>query len=92
MTRSSRVSAAALCLTLFLSGGVLAQSTAAITGVVVDTDGAVIPGADIAVRNTRTGESFNSASSSQGVFTFPAMITGVYSVTVSLQGFRPMGF
>ena len=36
-----------LAATLTTGSGVLAQSTASITGVVVDTDGAVIPGAGL---------------------------------------------
>jgi len=80
----------AALITLAASSGAFAQgsSTASISGVVVDTDGAVIPGADVVVKNVRTGETFTSVSSGQGVFTVPALITGTYSVTVSLQCFK----
>ena len=83
------VSAVVLAL-LVVGGSAFAQgsSTASISGVVVDTDGAVIPGADVVVKNLRTGESFSTVSTGQGVFTVPALITGSYSVTVSLQGFK----
>lgn len=75
---------------LVSSAGAWAQgsSTASITGVVVDADGAVVPGADIVVKNNRTGEVFSTVSTGQGVFTIPALVTGSYTVTVSLQGFR----
>ena len=84
-----RVVAAGL-FALITSIGSFAQgsSTAAISGVVVDTDGAVIPGASIVVKNTRTGESFNTVSSGAGTFSIPALITGTYSVSVSLEGFK----
>ena len=84
-----RVLAAAL-VTVLASTSAFAQgsSTASIGGVVVDTDGGVIPGADIVVKNTRTGETFTTVSSSTGVFSIPAIITGTYEVTVSLQGFK----
>ncbi|MGQ0732862.1 MAG: carboxypeptidase regulatory-like domain-containing protein [Acidobacteriota bacterium] len=55
---------------------------------VVDTDGGVIPGADVVVRNERTGEVFSAVTSGQGVFSVPSLITGTYSVTVSIQGFK----
>jgi len=75
---------------LTFSAGALAQgsSTASIGGVVVDADGAIVPGADIVVKNNRTGEVFTTVSSDRGVFTVPALVTGSYTVTVSLQGFR----
>ena len=65
-----------------------ASSTASISGVVVDTDGGVLPGADVVVKNVKTGETFPTVSSDRGVFSVPALITGTYSVTVSLQGFK----
>src|SRR5215475_2407668 len=82
--------AAAVLVALAVAGGAFAQgsSTASVSGVVVDTDGAVIPGADVSVKNDRTGETFTTVSSAQGVFSVPALITGTYSVTVSLTGFK----
>jgi hypothetical protein len=70
--------------------GAFAQgsSTAGISGVVVDSDGAVIPGATVTVRNVKTGELFHTVTSGEGVFAVPALITGTYSVTVSLEGFK----
>ena len=40
------------------------------------------------VRNASTGVSFATVTSGQGVFSVPALNTGTYSVTVSLQGFK----
>src|SRR5918993_625641 len=77
----------ALCI-LLGSTGAFAQSTAAITGVVVDADGAVVPGATVIVKNNATGETFNAVTSGQGAFTIPSMVTGTYTVTVSLEGFK----
>ena len=56
-----------------------ASSTASISGVVVDADGGVIPGADVIVKNTKTGETFTTVSSDRGVFAVPALITGTYT-------------
>jgi hypothetical protein len=82
--------AAAVLVALALAGSAFAQgsSTASISGVVVDDAGAVVPGADVVVKNERTGETFTTVSSGQGVFSVPALITGTYSVTVSLTGFK----
>lgn len=84
-----RVVAAGL-FALVTTVGAFAQgsSTASISGVVVDTDGAVIPGASIVIKNTKTGESFTTVSSGAGTFSIPALITGTYSVSVSLEGFK----
>jgi hypothetical protein len=68
----------------FAQGG----STSAIGGVVVDTDGGVIPGATVVVKNTRTGTTFTAYSGPRGRFSVPAVPTGTYSVTVSLEGFK----
>jgi hypothetical protein len=85
-----RVVAAGLLALITSAGGAFAQgsSTASISGVVVDTDGAVIPGATIVVKNIKTGESFNTVSSGAGTFSIPALITGTYTVSVSLEGFK----
>jgi Carboxypeptidase regulatory-like domain len=84
-----RLTAAIVCL-LIARSPAFAQgsSTASISGVVVDSDGAVVPGANVVVRNVGTGETFNTVTSGQGVFNVPAIITGSYTVTVSLEGFK----
>jgi hypothetical protein len=79
-----------MMLMTLMSVDALAQggSTATITGIVVDSDGGVLPGADVVVKNNGTGETFTTVTSGQGVFTVPSMITGTYTVTVSLEGFK----
>lgn len=79
-----------LFLALVLSVSAFAQgsSTASISGVVVDRDGGVIPGATIVVTNTKTGETFNAVSTGAGTFSVPALITGTYTVSISLEGFK----
>src|SRR5262245_49201900 len=63
-------------------------STAAITGVVVDSGGAVIPGATVTVKNNGTAETFNTVSTERCVFSVPSLVTGTYTVTVTLEGFK----
>ena len=59
-----------------------------LSGTVVDTQGAVIPGADVKAKNTGTGIENNVVTGSDGSFTIPSLPGGVYAVTVSLQGFK----
>ena len=63
-------------------------TTTSLTGTVVDTSGAVIPGADVKVKNAGTGAEFTAVSSEHGTFSIPALPPGTYTVTVSLMGFK----
>src|SRR5947209_3501427 len=59
-----------------------------LSGTVVDSSGAVIPGADVKIKNNGTGIENNTITASDGGFTIPSLPGGVYSVTVSLTGFK----
>jgi hypothetical protein len=59
-----------------------------LSGTVVDSSGAVIPGADVKIKNNGTGAEFNVVSASDGGFTVNGLSGGSYSVTVSLLGFK----
>lgn len=61
--------------------------TGAIAGTIVDTTGAVIPGATIVARNVATGVSTTRTASGAGVYNIGSLIPGVYTVTVSFNGF-----
>jgi hypothetical protein len=80
----------ALLLVVFTSAGASAQGSffTSLSGVVVDSSGAVIPGADVKVKNTGTGSETTVVSGSDGGFTIPSLTGGTYSVTVSLMGFK----
>lgn len=62
--------------------------SSALNGVVVDGQGAVVPGATIEVRNQATGVSETVISNASGAFAVPALSPGLYTVTVSLSGFK----
>jgi hypothetical protein len=80
---------AALAAALFVMAGAPAfGQTSTLSGVVVDTAGGVIPGADVVIRHNATGVTTSSVSNSEGVFSFPGVQTGTYTVTVTLQGFK----
>jgi hypothetical protein len=59
-----------------------------ITGVVTDAAGALTPGATIRATNVRTAASRAATSSRAGVYTVPGLSPGIYTIDVSLPGFR----
>ncbi len=78
-----------LALLLFASAASLtAQSvTGTITGTVTDSTGAVIPGAKVTAKETATGVTHNAATNSAGIFTFPELQPGSYSLSATAPGF-----
>lgn len=58
-----------------------------ITGQVRDPTGAVIPGAEITIRNVATGVTTALKANSDGTYQALALIPGTYSVEVSAPGF-----
>jgi hypothetical protein len=80
----------ALLLSLcFWSTFVFAQvTTSTLTGTVADESGAVIPGASVTVKNLATKFSRTIPSNGSGVFVFPGLNSGDYSVSISYKGFK----
>jgi len=65
-----------------------ATTTSSLSGTVVDSSGAVIPGADVLAKNNATATEYRMVSDSGGRFTAAAIPPGTYTVTVSLTGFK----
>ncbi|HEY0873418.1 MAG TPA: TonB-dependent receptor [Vicinamibacterales bacterium] len=63
-------------------------TSSAISGVVVDSGGGVIPGAAVIIKHNATGVTTESVSNAEGVFSFPGLPIGTYTVTVTLEGFK----
>src|SRR5438045_6265721 len=63
-------------------------NTASRSGTVVDTSGGVIPGASISVKNDATGVELNTVTDDKGIFLFPAIQPGTYTLTTTLMGFK----
>ena len=59
-----------------------------ISGVLVDPQGAIVPGAEVKVVNMDTGETAAGTTDSAGLFRFNLLSVGKYRVEVSKQGFR----
>lgn len=83
-----RTAIRALALCLALASAAFAQSNAAITGVVQDGSGAVVPSATIEVTNELTGLQWTSQSNESGRFNITRLPVGDYRVRARLDGFK----
>jgi hypothetical protein len=63
------------------------SGSATITGSVTDPSGAVVPGAQVTIRNTDTGIERNTVTSDAGVYTAPFLPPGHYEVRAVMAGF-----
>src|SRR5690348_1466264 len=80
--------AAALVGVLALTGSALAQTVrGSISGNITDPTGAVIPNAKVAAKNTQTGATLNTVSSSVGSYRFPSVPLGTYDIVATAAGF-----
>ena len=76
----------ALSLTAFAQAG----PAGALTGVVQDQNGSVLPGVAVEVRNAGTGLVRSATTADDGRWTVPALPVGAYEVTYTLAGFKPL--
>ena len=53
-----------------------------------DTTGGVLIGASVTVTNTQTGFTRTDQANSAGIYVFPNLFPGVYTVRVEMDGFR----
>ena len=91
MNRSLRCAAALLGCSMLLGTHILqAQTTdGSITGVVSDSTGAVIPDATLIVQNVDTGVTAHTTSNGSGVYLFPSLVPGKYTLRAEKQSFKP---
>ncbi len=61
--------------------------TGAISGLVTDSSGAVVPGATVTLTNTTTSQERVTGTDSSGVYSFPNIPPGVYALEVKKEGF-----
>src|SRR2546423_2264773 len=82
------------CLSLFtvlaLVSVAIAQvtTTGRLTGVVTDTQGAVIPKAEVVAVSNQTKQEFKSTAGDEGSWAIPSVPNGTYTVTVSAPNFK----
>ncbi len=76
-------------LLLLASAVTLAQtSTSLISGTVRDNTGAVVPDAAVTLIHEDTGVSYKQKTTQAGMYSFPSVPVGPYTVTIEMQGFR----
>jgi hypothetical protein len=78
-----------LLMALFLTGSAaFAQSMfATLSGTVIDPSGAVIPGADVSVKNAHSGVARKVVSNAEGFFNVSSLPAGTYDVEAAMKGF-----
>lgn len=79
----------AFLLSLALSVSALAQtSTTQFSGTVADSSGATVPGAVVVATNEATGLKYTLSTTDAGLFAFPSIPVGSYSLLVEKTGFK----
>jgi hypothetical protein len=81
----------ALCVAsavFFLSVPCFAQTFGEITGEIRDSSGAVLPGVTVTAQNQSTNAVRTVTSNVAGVYSFPALPPGTYTLKVELPGFH----
>src|SRR5436190_11246748 len=75
---------------IVLAGGLVfgRNFSAAISGFVRDTTGAVIPGTTVTAKHTETGLTRSVQTSEEGSYTMPSRPVGSYEVTAEKPGFK----
>src|SRR5262249_59572259 len=66
----------------------LAQDRGSITGAVADSTGAVVPGAQVTAKNTKTGLTQRATTGEDGLYTFLYLPVGTYTIVTEMPGFR----
>lgn len=83
LRRQMCIWAVAACLPLFAQ-----EFRAGVTGIVKDSQGAVIPGVPIEARNTATGDITRTTTNATGYYAFPVLPIGTYRITAAPPGFK----
>jgi hypothetical protein len=73
---------------LLLAPEVWAQENATITGTVLDSTGAVVPNVTITLTNTATGQIRATESNSSGIYLFPSLGVGTFTLSATAAGFQ----
>jgi hypothetical protein len=63
-------------------------ATSRITGTVTDASGALVPGAMVTAKNEGTGVTYTQTTTEAGLYGFPSLPVGAYTITVTLPGFK----
>ena len=77
------------CFWVLLAGTfAMAQTTSRVTGLVRDSSGAVVSGAEVRLTHETTGVAFDSTTTSAGTYLFDAVQPGSYRLRIAMGGFK----
>jgi len=88
ITTTSRAALVLICIVLSTSAVHAQTSSTEVVGLVTDSTGAPVAGAEITLTRLATREVRRSTSNSEGNYAFPLIEPGEYNVVVSLTGFK----
>jgi hypothetical protein len=78
------------CLFAVLPATAFAQETrGSIEGSIKDTTGGALPGVTVVAKQLSTNTTFTAVTDSTGVYRFPALAPGGYTISANLSGFNP---
>ena len=89
---SQRLFSASFCLAMLLvsSATIFGQlGTAGVSGLVSDSNGAFVPQARVVVKNKATGQTRETTTSGEGIYTFQNLPPATYEVRVEATNFAP---
>src|SRR5688500_17841549 len=66
------------------------ESRGTVTGTVIDSSKAIIPGATVTITNVAMNTSVTAITNNEGFFQVPYLIPGSYRITVELAGFKKL--
>src|SRR5262249_12321537 len=80
-----------LCLLLLTATAIFAQNSAgSLSGAVTDAHGAALAKAKVTAKQDSTGRQFETVTTSEGLYAFPNLDVGSYTLTVELPGFKKL--
>lgn len=89
MLKLKRLTYAPFILLLMSVSVAFAQTgTSSISGTVTDPKGALVPAATVTARNEATGVTYTQTTTDAGVYAFPSLPVGTYTITVERSGYK----
>ena len=76
-----------ICLAILTQAMMFAQSVGTISGTASDSSGSVVPGARVTAANNNTGVTRDTQTNTVGLYGFPGLPPGAYTVTMERPGF-----
>src|SRR5262245_1488911 len=90
MFRTSRLIGSVSIILVFCFAIFAQTGTSSITGTIIDTSGAVVPGATVTAKNEATGVTYTQTTTDSGLYSFSSLPVGNYTITVEKQGFKTL--